>query len=171
MLGIEATLRASGLQTIAGVDEAGRGPCAGPLVIAAVILKNPNSPLLKRVRDSKVLSEKVREELFDVVKEESLAYSIIEISPVEIDEIGLHNSNIEGMRVRSMRSPLPLNMSSLMVMLSLVWRSRVLPSGKGIRSPHRLVQPQSLRRCIAIESWSRWIQDTPSMALQNIRGM
>ena len=98
MPGIEATLRASGIKTIAGVDEAGRGPCAGPLVIAAVILKNIDSSLLTRVRDSKLLSEKVREELFEVIKGESVLYSIIEISAAEIDEFGLHRSNLEGMR-------------------------------------------------------------------------
>jgi ribonuclease HII len=95
---IESKLYASGITLIAGVDEAGRGPCAGPLVIAATILKDPDSPALSRVKDSKALSGKVREELFDVVKAESIAHSIIEISPDEIDRIGLHKSNIEGMR-------------------------------------------------------------------------
>jgi ribonuclease HII len=98
MLGIEATLRASGIKNIAGVDEAGRGPCAGPLVVAAVVLKNPNSSALARVRDSKLLTEKVRDELFEVIKAESVSFSIIEISSSEIDEFGLHKSNLEGMR-------------------------------------------------------------------------
>ena len=98
MVGIEASLRASGIARIAGVDEAGRGPCAGPLVVAAVILNDPDAPDLARVRDSKALTEKVREELFDVIQGEALSYSIIEISPEEIDRIGLHKSNIEGMR-------------------------------------------------------------------------
>ena len=98
MSGIESSLRASGVKVVAGVDEAGRGPCAGPLVVAAVILKNSESPALSRVRDSKALSEKVREELFDVITEESLAYAIIEISPQEIDRVGLHKSNLAGMR-------------------------------------------------------------------------
>ena len=98
MPGIEASLRASGVVRIAGVDEAGRGPCAGPLVIAAVILKNPDSPVLARVRDSKALTERLREELFEVVIDEALSYSIIEISPEEIDRHGLHKSNLEGMR-------------------------------------------------------------------------
>ena len=98
MSGIESSLRASGVKVVAGVDEAGRGPCAGPLVVAAVILKNPESPTLSRVRDSKALREKVREELFDVITEESLAYAIIEISPQEIDRVGLHKSNLAGMR-------------------------------------------------------------------------
>ena len=73
MVGIESSLRASGISRIAGVDEAGRGPCAGPLVVAAVILQNPDSQELARVRDSKALTEKVREELFEVIKAEALA--------------------------------------------------------------------------------------------------
>jgi ribonuclease HII len=95
---IESTLIASGIKRIAGVDEAGRGPCAGPLVVAAVILKDPFSPELSEVRDSKELSEALREKLFDVVIELALSYSIIEISVEEIDSFGLHKSNLEGMR-------------------------------------------------------------------------
>jgi len=95
---IESTLITSGVKVIAGVDEAGRGPCAGPLVVAAVILKDPFAPQLERVRDSKELSEKLREELFDVVIDQAISYSIIEISVEEIDSFGLHKSNLEGMR-------------------------------------------------------------------------
>ena len=95
---IESTLIASGIKRIAGVDEAGRGPCAGPLVVAAVILKHPFAPELSEVRDSKELSEALREKLFDVVIEQALSYSIIEISVEEIDSFGLHKSNLEGMR-------------------------------------------------------------------------
>ena len=95
---IESTLIASGIKQIAGVDEVGRGPCAGPLVVAAVILKDPFSPELSEVRDSKELSEALREKLFDVVIEQALSYSIIEISVEEIDNFGLHKSNLEGMR-------------------------------------------------------------------------
>jgi len=98
LLNIESKLRESGINLIAGVDEAGRGPCAGPLVIAAVILKDSSSDALARVRDSKELSEKLREELFPIVKAEALAYSIIEIWPDELDSLGLHKSNLEGMR-------------------------------------------------------------------------
>ncbi|MCX6454137.1 MAG: ribonuclease HII [Actinobacteria bacterium] len=95
---IESTLITSGIKVIAGVDEAGRGPCAGPLVVASVILKDPFAPELAQVRDSKELSEKLREELFDVVIDQAIAYSIIEISVEEIDSFGLHKSNLEGMR-------------------------------------------------------------------------
>ena len=95
---IEQTLLKAGIKNIAGVDEAGRGPCAGPLVLASVILKNPLSKLLVDVRDSKELSESKREELFDVLVKNSITYSIIEVSVEEIDAIGLHKCNIEGMR-------------------------------------------------------------------------
>ncbi len=98
MLGIETLLRQSGINLIAGVDEAGRGACAGPLVVAAVILQYPSSPTLARVSDSKTLSEKVREELFNLIAREALAYSIIEITSREIDTLGLHKTNLEGMR-------------------------------------------------------------------------
>ena len=95
---IEQKLINAGITNIAGVDEAGRGACAGPLVVAALILKDPKSVALKEVRDSKELTAQKREELFDLVISESMSYAIIEISPTEIDAIGLHKSNLEGMR-------------------------------------------------------------------------
>jgi ribonuclease HII len=95
---IEKQLLDAGINNIAGVDEAGRGPCAGPLLIAAVILKNPTSHALSEIRDSKELTPAKRERLFDVVIEQSLAHAIIEVSVDEIDRLGLHKCNIEGMR-------------------------------------------------------------------------
>jgi ribonuclease HII len=95
---IEKQLLDAGIKNIAGVDEAGRGPCAGPLVVAAVILKDPQSNALSEIRDSKELTPAKRERLFDVVIEQSLAHSIIEVSVDEIDTLGLHKCNIEGMR-------------------------------------------------------------------------
>lgn len=97
-MAIEQILHDAGLFPLAGVDEAGRGACAGPLVVAAVILKDPFSTALLRVRDSKEIKETERESLFDIVIEESVAYCIIEISPSEIDERGVHAANIDGMR-------------------------------------------------------------------------
>ena len=95
---IESQLLQSGIKNIAGVDEAGRGPCAGPLIIAAVILNDPLAKSLGGVKDSKQLSSDQRDELFELIKANSLAYSIIEISVEEIDSLGLHKCNIEGMR-------------------------------------------------------------------------
>jgi ribonuclease HII len=95
---IEEGLRASGISLIAGVDEAGRGPCAGPLVVAAVVFEDPLDSSLNDIRDSKALSAKKREALATYIKASSLSYSIIEIWPEEIDSLGLHISNLEGMR-------------------------------------------------------------------------
>ena len=95
---IEQTLFNAGILNIAGVDEAGRGPCAGPLVVAAVILKDPFSNKLSQVKDSKELTEAKREQLFEIIIENCIDYNIIEIPPDEIDHLGLHKCNIEGMR-------------------------------------------------------------------------
>jgi ribonuclease HII len=95
---IDKKLQKSGIKRIAGVDEAGRGACAGPLVVAAVILADLENSLLEEVRDSKELSPAKREKLFPQILDISISYSIIEISPFEIDEKGLHKCNIEGMR-------------------------------------------------------------------------
>ena len=95
---IEQSLISAGLAPIAGVDEAGRGACAGPLVIASVILKDLNSPKLSSLRDSKELTEKQREALFPIIYEEALSISVIEVSPNEIDKRGVHAANLDGMR-------------------------------------------------------------------------
>ena len=95
---IEEMLRDVGISPIAGVDEAGRGPCAGPLVIASVILDDPFADTWSEIRDSKEISEKKREVLFDVVMENAAAVSVIEVSPEEIDLRGVHAANLDGMR-------------------------------------------------------------------------
>ena len=95
---IEQSLINAGLAPIAGVDEAGRGACAGPLIIASVILKDLNSPKLSSLRDSKELTEKEREALFPIIYEEALSISVIEVSPNEIDKRGVHAANLDGMR-------------------------------------------------------------------------
>lgn len=95
---IEQTLFNAGILNIAGVDEAGRGPCAGPLVVAAVILKDPFSKEFSQVKDSKELTEAKREQLFEIIIENCIDYNIVEITPDEIDQLGLHKCNIEGMR-------------------------------------------------------------------------
>lgn len=95
---IEDRLYAAGITPLAGVDEAGRGACAGPLVVASVILKDPHSQDLHLVRDSKELSEKMREEQYDVVTAAALSVSVVIISHEEIDARGVHAANLDGMR-------------------------------------------------------------------------
>ncbi len=81
---------------ICGIDEAGRGPLAGPVVAGAVIL--PKGKRILYVNDSKKLSEKKRNELFDVIKEEALSYGIGIVSPEKIDEINILQATYEAMR-------------------------------------------------------------------------
>ena len=95
---IEDRLLNSGISLIAGVDEAGRGACAGPLVIAAVIIRDIRAGELSEVRDSKELTPTTREVLFEKIIESAFSHSIIAIDAEEIDRNGLHRSNIEGMR-------------------------------------------------------------------------
>ena len=98
MKAIEELLHKAGISPVAGVDEAGRGPCAGPLVIAAVILKDPFAPELAQVRDSKEISESKREELFDVIMNIAMSVSVIRVPVEEIDARGVHAANLDGMR-------------------------------------------------------------------------
>ena len=98
MKAIEELLHKAGISPVAGVDEAGRGPCAGPLVIAAVILRDPFAPELAQVRDSKEISESKREELFDVIMDIAISVSVIRVSVEEIDARGVHMANLDGMR-------------------------------------------------------------------------
>lgn len=81
---------------IAGIDEAGRGPLAGPLVCACVIM--PKTDLIEDIDDSKKLSAKKRECLFDKITEKAVAYSIIEIDEKTIDEINILNATKLGMK-------------------------------------------------------------------------
>lgn len=80
---------------ICGVDEAGRGPLCGPVCVAAVIL-NPDDPV-EGVNDSKKLSEKRREELYGQIVSRALAYSIVFVSPKEIDEKNILWATMDGM--------------------------------------------------------------------------
>ena len=98
MKAIEELLQNAGIHPVAGVDGAGRGPCAGPLVVAAVVLADPFIPELSAIRDSKEVPEKERDALFDLIHEVALSISIVEISVAEIDERGVHAANLAGMR-------------------------------------------------------------------------
>lgn len=81
---------------VAGVDEAGRGPLAGPVVAAAVIL-DPARPI-QGLDDSKKLNEIQREELFPLISERSLAWSVMAISPAEIDQLNILQATLLGMK-------------------------------------------------------------------------
>ena len=82
---------------ICGVDEAGRGPLAGPVVCAAVIMPLDDESIIVGVDDSKKLSAKKREALAEEIKKRALAYTIVEVSEKEIDEINILNASILAM--------------------------------------------------------------------------
>ena len=83
----ENEAKADGYNIVCGIDEAGRGPLAGPVCAAAVIL--PDGCIIEGVNDSKKLTEKKREQLIDVIKETAVAYSIATADEKEIDEINI----------------------------------------------------------------------------------
>ncbi len=80
---------------VCGVDEAGRGPLCGPVTVAAVIL-DPNMPLTG-LNDSKKITEKKREILFDTITQTAKAYAVIHVPPSVIDEINILNATMQGM--------------------------------------------------------------------------
>ncbi len=86
----------SGYTAVCGVDEAGRGPLAGPVYAAAVIL--PAGKIIDGVNDSKKLSEKKREQLFDVIVEQALAFSVAYATAKEIDEVNILNATYLAMQ-------------------------------------------------------------------------
>ena len=94
----ERALLAKGLQYIAGVDEVGRGPLAGPVVCAAVIMPLDDASIIVGVDDSKKLSAKKRETLAEEIKKKALAYTIVEVSEKEIDEINILEATKLGMK-------------------------------------------------------------------------
>lgn len=95
-LEFEKEALAKGYKSVCGVDEAGRGPLAGPVCAAAVILLE--GVIIDGVNDSKKLSEKKRESLFDVIREQALSYSIAYATVDEIEEINILNATMLAMR-------------------------------------------------------------------------
>ncbi len=95
-LGYENEAYAKGYTQICGVDEAGRGPLAGPVCAAAVIL--PKGKLIEGVNDSKKLTEKKREALFEVIKAEAVSYAIAFATVEEIEELNILNATMLAMK-------------------------------------------------------------------------
>ncbi len=94
----EGALRRRGFDPIAGADEAGRGACAGPLVIAACVLPDGRRGQVPGLADSKALTPTVREEVYAEVVRRAVGWSVVIVPAPEVDARGLHVSNIEGMR-------------------------------------------------------------------------
>jgi ribonuclease HII len=95
---IEQLLTNAGIAPIAGVDEAGRGACAGPLVIASVVLHDPFAPELAVVRDSKEIPESKRDAVFELIQSIAASVSVVIVPASEVDARGVHAANLDGMR-------------------------------------------------------------------------
>ena len=91
----ENQLRSKGFEFICGIDEAGRGPLAGPVVVASVIM--PADSIIEGVNDSKKVSEKKREKLYDLILEEAISYGVGIIGQDEIDDINILNATKKGL--------------------------------------------------------------------------
>jgi ribonuclease HII len=95
---LQGALDRRGLGPVAGVDEAGRGPCAGPLVVASCVLRPGDARKLEGLTDSKLMTEKARDRMFDLIRARAVDYAVVIVPPTEVDRFGIHVMNIEGMR-------------------------------------------------------------------------
>ena len=98
LYGYERALRRAGLDPVAGVDEAGRGACAGPLVAAAAILPEGRRGQVPGLADSKLLTAKARERAYDEILRRATAWSVVVIESEECDRLGMHVANLEALR-------------------------------------------------------------------------
>ncbi|QIK76970.1 ribonuclease HII [Nocardioides piscis] len=98
LYGYERALRRVGIDPIAGVDEAGRGACAGPLVAGACILPPGRAGVVPGLADSKLLTEKARERVYAQVVRRAVAWSVVVIDSEECDRLGMHVANVEALR-------------------------------------------------------------------------
>jgi ribonuclease HII len=98
LYGYERALRRRGLTPIAGVDEAGRGACAGPLVAAAVVLPEGARGSVPGLADSKLLTPPARERCYEQVVSRAEAWSVVVVPPGECDRMGMHVANVEALR-------------------------------------------------------------------------
>ena len=98
LAGYERVLARAGLAPVAGIDEAGRGACAGPLVVAAVTLNPRRRADPAGIADSKALTAAAREAAYDEIVARALAWHVVVIPSTDIDRLGLHVCNVAGMR-------------------------------------------------------------------------
>jgi ribonuclease HII len=98
LYGYERALRRHGIEPIAGVDEAGRGACAGPLVAGAAILPPGKAGIVPGLADSKLLTEKARERCYTQIVKRAVAWSVVVISHDDCDRLGMHVANVEALR-------------------------------------------------------------------------
>ena len=107
LYGYERALRRAGLAPVAGVDEAGRGACAGPLVAAAAILPEGKAGLVPELADSKLLTARARERCYAQVTRRALAWAVVVVDAGECDRLGMHVANVAALRRALARLEVP----------------------------------------------------------------
>ena len=127
---LEQTAKQDGYQVVCGCDEAGAGPLAGPLYAAAVVL--PEGLELPYLNDSKQVTEKRREKLFDQICEQAIAYAVVSVSPEEIDELDILNARMKAMQMA-------IDALSVTPDFALIDGNRDHGSRCAIITPHELV--------------------------------
>ncbi len=100
---LERVLQRNGFPHVAGADEAGRGACAGPLVVAAVVLPEGRRGEVPGLADSKLLTEPAREAAYEQVVRRALSWSVVVVPSTEVDRCGLHVMNVRAMRQAVLR--------------------------------------------------------------------
>lgn len=168
MKNIDKKYLASAIEYIAGTDEAGRGPLAGPVVAAAVIL--PNNFYDERIDDSKKLSAHLREELFDVIRKNALSYAYTIISPNKIDEINILKASLLAMK----RSVQKLKLQPDIILVdgnkSFVYDAKVIPIIKGDSKSLSIASASIIAKVVRDKIMMKLAKDYPQYGWDRNKG-
>lgn len=168
MKNIDKKYLTSAIKYIAGTDEAGRGPLAGPVVAAAVIL--PNNFYDERIDDSKKLSAHLREELFDVIRKNALSYAYTIISQNKIDEINILKASLLAMK----RSVQKLKLQPDIILVdgnkSFVYDAKVIPIIKGDSKSLSIASASIIAKVVRDKIMMKLAKDYPQYGWDRNKG-
>lgn len=158
-----------GFRLVAGIDEAGRGPLAGPVTAAAVIL--PPGCLIERLNDSKALSETRRERLAPLIKEEAVAYAIVDVCAEEIDAINILEATKKAMRLAVEALPIKpdfLLIDGIHTLGSLEIEQRAIKGGDGLSAS--IAAASILAKCHRDAVMRTYDEDYPAYGFAKHKG-
>jgi ribonuclease HII len=158
----------NGKKILAGTDEAGRGPLAGPVVAAAVIL--PRDFYDERINDSKKLSAKLREELFKVICIHAVAYSYTSISHIKIDEINILNASLLAMKTSVEKLKIQPDIILVDGNKSFSYNAEVLPIVKGDSKSLSIASASIIAKVIRDRIMMRYAKKYPEYAWHTNKG-
>lgn len=168
MKNIDKKYLTSAIKYIAGTDEAGRGPLAGPVVAAAVIL--PKDFYDERIDDSKKLSAHLREELFDVIRKNALSYAYTIISQNKIDEINILKASLLAMK----RSVQKLKLQPDIILVdgnkSFVYDAKVIPIIKGDSKSLSIASASIIAKVVRDKIMMKLAKDYPQYGWDRNKG-